>query len=185
MNKNSKVCSWSTLTFLARIQNLILLPIVSYKILAGYWCRCSLHVCLPNMRSAVTGEHTYFPSPSDLEYWSDLIFQWASLGLPSPLMNSLDRKKGARGGFVVRCKAGWEGPVRQGKQVEERRRGRTAAVSSIMFCSTEGSAGPWRVWVLQSHSTTAGWKSYKSQETGTSQSPSSYLSGTLRCCVEW
>lgn len=35
-------------------------------------------------------------------------------------MNSHDRNKGAGLRFVVRCKASWEGPARQGKQVEER-----------------------------------------------------------------
>ena len=56
------------------------------------------------MKSEVTLEHTLVP-PSNLEYWLDLIFKRASLGLSGRLMNSHDRNKGAEGGFVVRCKA--------------------------------------------------------------------------------
>ena len=68
------------------------------------FCRFILHLCLLslNMKSEVTPAHTYmFPSPSDPEYWLDLIFRWASLGLPGQLMNSHDRNKG--GGVRICC----------------------------------------------------------------------------------
>lgn len=125
-----------------------------------------------------------FPSPSDLDILVDVIFKWASLGLPGRLMNSHDRNKGAERGFVVRCKASWEGPVRQEEQVEEKW-GRTSPVSSIMSCSTEGSAGHGE---FDSYSHTWPQQIVSPMRAGSQRhhrNPPSYLSGALRCCVVW
>lgn len=99
-------------------------------------------------------------------------------------MNSHDRNKGAEPGFVVRCRTGGEGPVRQGEYGGGEKGERRQDFSCIPpSCDVLHRSEPARevstLFDLRGATN-------ERQGTGTAErEPPAFLSGLLRCCVVW